>query len=152
MNCEQDRCMPDTVNPFWPIAAWTRHWTWSTNSWTNLILPTSWSIIAVRQRGWDVHETDDTYLHEQHGLDKEGVKVLVEQNTLIVKGNRAHELHEEESMGVMLVGLICQRNPLDWSDQGWYWRGHRRERRGERKVLDVCCWVYVYIFHFDLFF
>ncbi|XP_009763042.1 small heat shock protein, chloroplastic-like [Nicotiana sylvestris] len=50
------------------------------------------------RRGWDVREDDDA-LHikmDMPGLDKENVKVSVEQNTLIIKGEGEKESEDEE--------------------------------------------------------
>ncbi|XP_009607580.1 small heat shock protein, chloroplastic [Nicotiana tomentosiformis] len=50
------------------------------------------------RRGWDVREDDDA-LHikmDMPGLDKENVKVAVEQNTLIIKGEGEKESEDEE--------------------------------------------------------
>nr|Q39818.1 RecName: Full=Heat shock 22 kDa protein, mitochondrial; Flags: Precursor [Glycine max]AAB03096.1 Hsp23.9 [Glycine max] len=50
-------------------------------------------------RGWDARETEDA-LHlrvDMPGLAKEDVKISVEQNTLIIKGEGAKEGDEEES-------------------------------------------------------
>ena len=55
----------------------------------NPYLAASRGIGAVgTRRGWDVKETDDALLlrMDMPGLDKEDVKVSVEQNTLTVKG------------------------------------------------------------------
>lgn len=51
------------------------------------------------RRGWDARETEDA-LHlrvDMPGLGKEDVKISVEQNTLIIKGEGAKEGDEEES-------------------------------------------------------
>ncbi|KAH9621412.1 hypothetical protein KSS87_006451 [Heliosperma pusillum] len=53
---------------------------------------------AVR-RGWDVKEDDDALQLkvDMPGLGKEDVKVSVEENTLIIKGEGEKETEEEES-------------------------------------------------------
>lgn len=54
--------------------------------------------LSNTRRGWDAKETDDA-LHlrvDMPGLGKEDVKVSVEQNTLIIKGEGAKEMNEEE--------------------------------------------------------
>ncbi|CAI9771549.1 unnamed protein product [Fraxinus pennsylvanica] len=50
------------------------------------------------RRGWDVKEDDDAlYLRlEMPGLDKDQVKVLVEQNTLVIKGEGEKEYEDDE--------------------------------------------------------
>lgn len=53
---------------------------------------------AVSRRGWDVRE-DDKALYikmDMPGLDKENVKVAVEQNTLSIRGEGEKESEEEE--------------------------------------------------------
>ncbi|KAK2975826.1 hypothetical protein RJ640_022843 [Escallonia rubra] len=51
------------------------------------------------RRGWDAKETEDgLYLRlDMPGLSKEDVKVSVEQNTLIIRGEGEKESEEEES-------------------------------------------------------
>lgn len=50
------------------------------------------------RRGWDVREDDDAlYIKmDMPGLDKENVKVSVEENTLIIKGEGEKESEDEE--------------------------------------------------------
>ncbi|XP_022866196.1 small heat shock protein, chloroplastic-like [Olea europaea var. sylvestris] len=50
------------------------------------------------RRGWDVKEDDDAlYLRlDMPGLDKDQVKVLVEQNTLVIKGEGEKESENDE--------------------------------------------------------
>ncbi|KAF3645083.1 Heat shock 22 kDa protein, mitochondrial [Capsicum annuum] len=50
------------------------------------------------RRGWDVREDDDAlYIKmDMPGLDKENVKVAVEENTLIIKGEGEKESEDEE--------------------------------------------------------
>lgn len=53
---------------------------------------------AVSRRGWDVRE-DEKALYikmDMPGLDKENVKVTVEENTLVIKGEGEKEAEEEE--------------------------------------------------------
>ncbi|KAF2315801.1 hypothetical protein GH714_040340 [Hevea brasiliensis] len=54
---------------------------------------------AGPRRGWDVRETDDAlnFRIDMPGLDKEDVKVSLEQNTLVIKGEGANESDEEDS-------------------------------------------------------
>lgn len=51
------------------------------------------------RRGWDVREDDDAlYLRiDMPGLGKENVKVAVEQNTLVIRGEGEKEAGEEEA-------------------------------------------------------
>uniref|UniRef100_A0A5B7B780 SHSP domain-containing protein n=1 Tax=Davidia involucrata TaxID=16924 RepID=A0A5B7B780_DAVIN len=62
-------------------------------------LSASRGIGAGIRRGWDARETDDgLYLRvDMPGLGKENVKVSVEQNTLIIKGEGEKESEDEES-------------------------------------------------------
>lgn len=50
------------------------------------------------RRGWDVREDDNAlYIKmDMPGLDKENVKVAVEENTLIIKGEGEKESEDEE--------------------------------------------------------
>ncbi|KAK3221009.1 hypothetical protein Dsin_014979 [Dipteronia sinensis] len=52
------------------------------------------------RRGWDVKETDDALRLrvDMPGLGKENVKISVEQNSLIIKGEGAKEGDDEESV------------------------------------------------------
>ncbi|GAA0144693.1 hypothetical protein LIER_05073 [Lithospermum erythrorhizon] len=53
---------------------------------------------AGSRRGWDVRE-DENSLHlrmDMPGLDKENVKISVEENTLVIKGECEKESEEEE--------------------------------------------------------
>lgn len=51
------------------------------------------------RRGWDVREDDDALFlrMDMPGLGKENVKVTIEQNTLIIKGEAEKEYEEEEN-------------------------------------------------------
>ncbi|XVE57668.1 hypothetical protein DITRI_Ditri04bG0108000 [Diplodiscus trichospermus] len=51
------------------------------------------------RKGWDVREDDDAlYLRiEMPGLSKEDVKITVDQNTLIIRGEGGKEWEDEES-------------------------------------------------------
>lgn len=51
------------------------------------------------RRGWDAKETDEALQLrvDMPGLDKQDVKLSVEQNTLIIKGEGAKEEGEQES-------------------------------------------------------
>lgn len=61
-------------------------------------LAASRGVGAGSRRGWDVREDDDAlYLRmDMPGLSKEDVKVSVEQNTLIIKGEAEKESENEE--------------------------------------------------------
>ncbi|KAG7028385.1 Small heat shock protein, chloroplastic [Cucurbita argyrosperma subsp. argyrosperma] len=62
------------------------------------ILAASRGVGAGSRRGWDAREDEDAlYLRmDMPGLSKEDVKVSVEQNTLIIKGEAAKESEYEE--------------------------------------------------------
>lgn len=51
------------------------------------------------RRGWDARETDDALnlRIDMPGLGKEDVKVSVEQNSLVIKGEGAKESDDEEN-------------------------------------------------------
>ncbi|XP_044506928.1 heat shock 22 kDa protein, mitochondrial-like [Mangifera indica] len=52
------------------------------------------------RRGWDAEENENALILRIYmpGLGKEDVKVSVEQNTLVIKGERAKEVDDEESV------------------------------------------------------
>lgn len=56
-------------------------------------------IASPSRRGWDVKEDNDTLLlrMDMPGLSKEDVKISVENNTLIIKGEAQEESDDEES-------------------------------------------------------
>ncbi|KAJ0104939.1 hypothetical protein Patl1_18499 [Pistacia atlantica] len=56
-------------------------------------------IASPSRRGWDVKEDKDTLLlrMDMPGLSKEDVKISVENNTLIIKGEAQEESDDEES-------------------------------------------------------
>ncbi|KDP39862.1 hypothetical protein JCGZ_03393 [Jatropha curcas] len=88
---------PDLVDPFSP----TRTLSQVFNLMDQLMdFPLSRGIGAggVPRRGWDVKEDNDALLlrFDMPGLGKEDVKVCVEQNTLIIKGEGPKENEEEE--------------------------------------------------------
>lgn len=65
----------------------------------NPFLATSRGMGGGSKRGWDVREDDDSLLMkiDMPGLGKEDVKVLVEQNTLVIKGEGEKESDSEEN-------------------------------------------------------
>lgn len=65
----------------------------------NPFLVTSRGMGGGSKRGWDVREDDDSLLMkiDMPGLGKEDVKVLVEQNTLVIKGEGEKESDSEEN-------------------------------------------------------
>ncbi|KAJ8772110.1 hypothetical protein K2173_027287 [Erythroxylum novogranatense] len=56
---------------------------------------------AGTRRGWEARETDDALnlRIDMPGLDKENVKVAVEQNTLVIKGEGPKEFEDDEESG-----------------------------------------------------
>ncbi|KAF3681145.1 Heat shock 22 kDa protein, mitochondrial [Capsicum annuum] len=60
--------------------------------------PRSMGAVVPSRRGWDVREDADAlYIKmDMPGLDKDNVKVAVEQNTLIIKGEGEKESEDEE--------------------------------------------------------
>ncbi|EEF51554.1 heat shock 22 kDa protein, mitochondrial isoform X2 [Ricinus communis] len=69
-------------------------------------------------RGWDARETEEALnlRVEMPGLDKEDVKVTVEQNTLIIKGEGGKESEDEES-GRRYAGRIDLPEKIYRTDQ-----------------------------------
>ncbi|XVE63889.1 hypothetical protein DITRI_Ditri07aG0057300 [Diplodiscus trichospermus] len=63
------------------------------------------------RRSWDARETEDALnlRIDMPGLAKEDVKVSVEQNTLIIKGEGAKESEDEELLGGTQAESICRR-------------------------------------------
>lgn len=84
----------------------------------NPFLSASRGIGAGVRRGWDVRDTDDALklLIDMPGLDKEDVKVSVEQNTLVIKGEEAKESDVEES-GRKYTGRIDLPEKVYRTDQ-----------------------------------
>lgn len=65
----------------------------------NPLLAASRGVGGGFKRGWDVKEDDDSLLMkiDMPGLGKEDVKVSVEQNTLVIKGEGEKESESEEN-------------------------------------------------------
>lgn len=64
----------------------------------NPFLAASRGVGAGSRRGWDVREDENALLlrMDMPGLGKEDVKISVEQNTLVVKGEGGKESEQEE--------------------------------------------------------
>ncbi|CAK7324974.1 unnamed protein product [Dovyalis caffra] len=93
----RDDFLSDVFDPFLP----TRSLSQILNA-TDMLLQNpllSASRAAGLHRGWDARETDEALnlRIDMPGLAKEDVKVSVEQNTLIIKGEGAEESKDEES-------------------------------------------------------
>nr|AAF37726.1 LMW heat shock protein [Euphorbia esula] len=89
--------LSDVVNPFWPSTNLSRM--------LNVMEPfienpfVSRGMSAGIRRNWDARETEDALnlRVDMPGLDKKDVKVSVEKNTLIIKGEGEKESEDEES-------------------------------------------------------
>lgn len=91
--------MPDVVDPLWPSRSLSQVLNMMDQFMDNPFLSTSRGIGAGLRRGWDVRETEDALnlRVDMPGLDKEDVKISVEQNTLVIKGEGGKESDDEES-------------------------------------------------------
>ncbi|CAI9095827.1 OLC1v1031849C1 [Oldenlandia corymbosa var. corymbosa] len=67
---------------------------------------------AISRRGWDLKEEDDAlYLKmDMPGVDKENVKVTVDQNTLVIRGEGEQETEDEESRRRYSSRLMLEPN------------------------------------------
>lgn len=108
----------DVVDPFWPSRSLNKLLNTMDKFMNNPFLSASRGIGAGVRRGWDVRETDDALklLIDMPGLDKEDVKVSVEQNTLVIKGEEAKESDVEES-GRKYTGRIDLPEKVYRTDQ-----------------------------------
>ncbi|KAL7167250.1 hypothetical protein ACSBR2_037837 [Camellia fascicularis] len=89
---------PDVLDPFSPTRSLSQLLNLMDQFMENPFLATSQGIGAGARRGWDVKEDDKAlYLRmDMPGLDKEDVKISVEYNTLIIKGEGKKESEDEE--------------------------------------------------------
>ena len=93
-------CHPDVFDPFSPTRSLSQVLNLMDQFVDNPFLSASRGMGAGGlRRGWDAKETEDALLLrvDMPGLGKEDVKVSVEQNTLIIKGEGGKEEGEEES-------------------------------------------------------
>uniref|UniRef100_A0A5B7BG28 SHSP domain-containing protein n=1 Tax=Davidia involucrata TaxID=16924 RepID=A0A5B7BG28_DAVIN len=88
----------DVFDPFSPTRSLSQVLNLMDQFMDNPFLAASRGMGAGSRRGWDVKEDNDAlYLRmEMPGLDQENVKVSVEQNTLIIKGEGEKESEEDE--------------------------------------------------------
>lgn len=89
---------PDVLDPFSPTRSLSQLLNLMDQFMENPFLAASQGIGAGARRGWDVKEDDKAlYLRmDMPGLDKEDVKISVEYNTLIIKGEGKKESEDEE--------------------------------------------------------
>ncbi|KAJ0049320.1 hypothetical protein Pint_15881 [Pistacia integerrima] len=88
---------PDVFDPFSPTRSVSQVLNLMDQFMDNPFL--SRGIGSPSRRGWDVKEDKDTLLlrMDMPGLSKEDVKISVENNTLIIKGEAQEESDDEES-------------------------------------------------------
>ncbi|KAF5729855.1 small heat shock protein chloroplastic-like [Tripterygium wilfordii] len=89
----------DVLDPFSPTRTLSQVLNMMDQLMENPFTGPSRSVGGGSMRGWDVKE-DENALHiriDMPGLSKEDVKVAVEQNTLIIKGEGGREAEDEES-------------------------------------------------------
>ncbi|KAK9716393.1 hypothetical protein RND81_06G229600 [Saponaria officinalis] len=91
----------DVFDPFTPTRSVSQLINLMDQLMDNPFLPTNRTGLSpgAARRGWDIRE-DEEALHlkvDMPGLGKEDVKVSVEENTLIIKGEGEKETEEEES-------------------------------------------------------
>ncbi|KAK4422860.1 Small heat shock protein, chloroplastic [Sesamum alatum] len=87
---------PDVFDPLFPTRSLSQMLNMMDQLFESPFGPASRQI--GRRTGWDVREDDDAlYLRvDMPGLDKNQVKVSVEQNTLVIKGEGEKESEDEE--------------------------------------------------------
>lgn len=90
---------PDVFDPFSPTRSLSQVLNLMDQFIDTPFVAASRGVGAGSRRGWDVKEDNDAlYLRlDLPGLSKEDVKVSVEQNTLIIKGEGEKETEDEES-------------------------------------------------------
>ncbi|KAA0041093.1 small heat shock protein [Cucumis melo var. makuwa] len=88
----------DVFDPFSPTRSLSQVLNLMDQFMEDPFLAASRGVGAGSRRGWDVKEDDNAlYLRmDMPGLSKDDVKVSVEQNTLIIKGEAAKESEDEE--------------------------------------------------------
>ncbi|CAM9001572.1 unnamed protein product [Rhodiola kirilowii] len=89
----------DVFDPLSPTRSLTQVLNMMDQFMENPFLAASRGMGTGARRGWDVKEDNNgLYLRmDMPGLDKENVKISVEQNTLVIKGEGEQETEEEES-------------------------------------------------------
>ncbi|KAH7537865.1 heat shock 22 kDa protein, mitochondrial isoform X2 [Ziziphus jujuba] len=95
----RDDFLSDVFDPFSPTRSLSQVLNLMDQFMENPFVSASRGVGGGLRRGWDAKETDDA-LHlrvDMPGLGKEDVRVSVEQNTLIIKGEGGKEEGEEES-------------------------------------------------------
>ncbi|KDP22424.1 hypothetical protein JCGZ_26255 [Jatropha curcas] len=95
----RDDFFSDVVDPFLPSRSLSQVLNMVDQFMDNPLFSSSRGIGSGLRRGFDVRETDNALnlRIDMPGLGKEDVKVSVEQNTLIIKGEGEKESDEEES-------------------------------------------------------
>ncbi|EOY22886.1 Mitochondrion-localized small heat shock protein 23.6, putative isoform 2 [Theobroma cacao] len=91
----------DVFDPFSPTRSLSQVLNMMDQFMENPFLSASRGMGGGHRRSWDAKETEDALnlRIDMPGVGKEDVKVSVEQNTLIIKGEAAKESEEEESGG-----------------------------------------------------
>ncbi|GAV79123.1 HSP20 domain-containing protein [Cephalotus follicularis] len=94
----RDDLFSDVFDPFSPTRSLGQVLNLMDQLTDNPFLSASRGVGAGIRRGWDAKETDNALnlRIDMPGLDKEDVKVCVEQNTLVIKGEGGKESEEEE--------------------------------------------------------
>ncbi|KAK4262609.1 hypothetical protein QN277_028150 [Acacia crassicarpa] len=88
----------DALDPFAPPRSLSQMLNLMDQMMDNPFLAASRGVGAGSRRGWDVKEDENALFlrMDMPGLDKEDVKISVEQNTLVVKGEGGKESEDEE--------------------------------------------------------
>lgn len=110
---------PDVFDPFSPTRSLSQVLNLMDQFMDNPFLSASRGMGAGNYRNWDVKESDDA-LHlrmDMPGLSKEDVKVTMEQNTLIIRGEGDKESAEGEEGGRRYSSRIDLPEKLYRTDQ-----------------------------------
>ncbi|XP_021286539.1 23.6 kDa heat shock protein, mitochondrial [Herrania umbratica] len=96
-----DGFFSDVFDPFSPTRSLSQVLNMMDQFMENPFLSASRGMGGGLRRSWDAKETEDALnlRIDMPGLGKEDVKVSVEQNTLIIKGEAANESEDEETGG-----------------------------------------------------
>nr|ADU55787.1 HSP23.5 [Citrullus lanatus] len=137
----------DVFDPFSPTRSLSQVLNLMDQLMEDPFLAASRGVGAGSRRGWDVREDDNAlYLRmDMPGLSKEDVKVSVEQNTLIIKGEAAKESEDEEdrrrfSSRLDLPANLYELNSIKSRDEKWGSESGGAKGEGRREEGCEACY------------